>query len=69
MMNDHTSDSLTVRQLHREFLRAGADVMQTFTFFASDASLTYDEGEKEKNNNKQHKLTVSGYFTQFLFWV
>lgn len=28
-----------VRQLHREFLRAGADVMQTFTFYASDSKL------------------------------
>merc|ERR1712096_64041 len=25
-----------VRQLHREFLRAGADVMQAFTFYASN---------------------------------
>lgn len=28
-----------VRQLHREFLRAGADVMQTFTFYSSDDKL------------------------------
>ncbi|KAG5841191.1 betaine--homocysteine S-methyltransferase 1-like [Anguilla rostrata] len=28
-----------VRQLHREFLRAGADVMQTFTFYCSDDKL------------------------------
>ena len=28
-----------MRQLHREFLRAGADVMQTFTFYASDDKL------------------------------
>ncbi|XP_073440258.1 betaine--homocysteine S-methyltransferase 1 isoform X1 [Dendrobates tinctorius] len=28
-----------VRQLHREFLRAGANVMQTFTFYASDDKL------------------------------
>jgi len=28
-----------VRQLHREFLRAGADVMQAFTFYASDDKL------------------------------
>jgi len=28
-----------VRQLHREFLRAGSDVMQTFTFYASDDKL------------------------------
>jgi len=29
----------TVRELHREFLRAGSDVMQTFTFYASDDKL------------------------------
>ncbi|KAM3611572.1 uncharacterized protein V6R79_020687 [Siganus canaliculatus] len=28
-----------VRQLHREFLRAGANVMQTFTFYSSDEKL------------------------------
>ncbi|XP_041102403.1 betaine--homocysteine S-methyltransferase 1 isoform X2 [Polyodon spathula] len=28
-----------VRQLHREFLRSGSDVMQTFTFYASDDKL------------------------------
>jgi len=28
-----------VRQLHREFLRAGADVMQAFTFYGSDDKL------------------------------
>ncbi|UYV72380.1 BHMT, partial [Cordylochernes scorpioides] len=28
-----------VRQLHREFLRAGSDVMQAFTFYASDEKL------------------------------
>ncbi|KAG5281602.1 hypothetical protein AALO_G00074200 [Alosa alosa] len=28
-----------VRQLHREFLRAGADVMQTYTFYSSDDKL------------------------------
>lgn len=29
----------TVKELHREFLRAGSDVMQTFTFYASDDKL------------------------------
>merc|ERR1712038_731289 len=29
-----------VRQLHREFLRAGSDVMQAFTFYASEDKLT-----------------------------
>ena len=28
-----------VKQLHREFLRAGADVMQAFTFYASEDKL------------------------------
>ncbi|XP_071504428.1 betaine--homocysteine S-methyltransferase 1-like [Diadema antillarum] len=28
-----------VKQLHREFLRAGADVLQTFTFYASEDSI------------------------------
>ncbi|KAK4293996.1 hypothetical protein Pmani_033347 [Petrolisthes manimaculis] len=28
-----------VKQLHREFLRAGSDVMQTFTFYSSDDKL------------------------------
>ncbi len=28
-----------VRELHREFLRAGSDVMQAFTFYASDDKL------------------------------
>merc|ERR1711890_209723 len=33
-------DPEAVRQLHREFLRAGADVMQAFTFYASEDKLT-----------------------------
>lgn len=28
-----------LRQLHREFLRAGSDIMQAFTFYASDDKL------------------------------
>lgn len=36
-----------MRQLHREFLRAGANVMQTFTFYASD----------DKLENRGNKLT------------
>ncbi|XP_068608842.1 betaine--homocysteine S-methyltransferase 1-like [Brachionichthys hirsutus] len=32
-------DPEAVRQLHREFLRAGSDVMQAFTFYASDDKL------------------------------
>merc|ERR1712177_117645 len=33
-------DPEAVKQLHREFLRAGADVMQAFTFYASEDKLT-----------------------------
>jgi len=40
-----------VRQLHREFLRAGADVMQTFTFYASDDKL------ENRGNVAQSKYT------------
>lgn len=38
-----------MRQLHREFLRAGANVMQTFTFYASD----------DKLENRGNKLTYT----------
>lgn len=38
-----------VRQLHREFLRAGSNVMQTFTFYASD----------DKLENRGNKLTFT----------
>ena len=34
-----------VKQLHREFLRAGSDVMQAFTFYASEDKLE-DRGNK-----------------------
>ncbi|PIK58109.1 betaine-homocysteine methyltransferase-like protein [Apostichopus japonicus] len=30
-----------VKQLHRDYLRAGSDVMQTFTFYSSDDKLTF----------------------------
>ena len=30
---------ISVEGLHREFLRAGSDVMQAFTFYASDDKL------------------------------
>nr|UIE77778.1 betaine--homocysteine S-methyltransferase 1 [Plecoglossus altivelis] len=39
-----------VRQLHREFLRAGANVMQTFTFYASD----------DKLENRGNSLSFTG---------
>ncbi|SVD08690.1 uncharacterized protein METZ01_LOCUS361544, partial [marine metagenome] len=38
-----------VRQLHREFLRAGSDVMQTFTFYASEDKLQNRGNEAAKN--------------------
>jgi len=44
-----------VRQLHREFLRAGSDVMQAFTFYASEDKLT-DRG------NTAGKTIGSTYF-------
>ena len=37
-----------VKQLHREFLRAGSDVMQAFTFYASDDKLS-NRGNKAGN--------------------
>uniref|UniRef100_A0A3B3VPN3 Betaine-homocysteine methyltransferase n=1 Tax=Poecilia latipinna TaxID=48699 RepID=A0A3B3VPN3_9TELE len=39
-----------VRQLHREFLRAGANVMQAFTFYASD----------DKLENRGQALKITG---------
>lgn len=44
---------VTVKQLHREYLRAGADVMQAFTFYASDDKLA------NRGNQASKKLTVS----------
>ncbi|KAM9821185.1 betaine--homocysteine S-methyltransferase 1-like [Neosynchiropus ocellatus] len=41
-----------VRQLHREFLRAGSNVMQTFTFYASDDKLE-NRGNKQTFTGKQ----------------
>jgi betaine-homocysteine S-methyltransferase len=43
-----------VKQLHREFLRAGADVMQAFTFYASDDKLA------NRGNYASEKLTCAG---------
>ena len=37
----------SVRQLHREFLRAGADVIQAFTF-ALDSGSEVDEGKLQQ---------------------
>ncbi|KAK4289590.1 hypothetical protein Pmani_037450 [Petrolisthes manimaculis] len=38
-----------VRELHREFLRAGSDVMQTFTFFSTDARLAIEKDGTTKH--------------------
>lgn len=43
----------TVRQLAREFLRAGSDVMQAFTFYASDDKL------ENRGNTAQETHSVS----------
>jgi len=43
-----------VKQLHREFLRAGSDVMQTFTFYASDDKL------QNRGNDASTKFTCKG---------
>ncbi|KAG7158356.1 Betaine--homocysteine S-methyltransferase 1-like 2 [Homarus americanus] len=43
-----------VRQLHREFLRAGSDVMQAFTFYASDDKLS------NRGNESSKKYTCRG---------
>lgn len=40
------NNSFVVRQLHMEFLRAGSNVMQTFTFSASE-----DKMESQVNDN------------------
>jgi len=40
-----------VRELHREFLRAGADVMQTLTFYASEDKL-------ENRGHDAHRHTM-----------
>ncbi|XP_078071103.1 betaine--homocysteine S-methyltransferase 1 [Mustelus asterias] len=42
-----------VRELHREFLRAGATVMQTFTFYASDDKLANRGNYVEKKFSGQ----------------
>jgi betaine-homocysteine S-methyltransferase len=43
-----------VRQLHREFLRAGSDIMQAFSFYASDDKLC------NRGNEAQAKYTGAG---------
>lgn len=36
-----------VKNLQREYLRAGADVMQTATFYANDGKLSFGSGKKK----------------------
>lgn len=52
-MNIFPSFNLPVRQLHREFLRAGSNVMQTFTFYASEDKL------ENRGNYVAEKISVS----------
>lgn len=51
-----------VRQLHREFLRAGANVLQTFSFYASDDKL------ENRGNYAADKFSVSS-FNHFLLVI
>lgn len=51
-----------VRQLHREFLRAGANVLQTFSFYASDDKL------ENRGNYAADKFSVST-FNHFLLVI
>ncbi|XP_072045474.1 betaine--homocysteine S-methyltransferase 1-like [Amphiura filiformis] len=47
-----------VRQLHREYLRAGSDVMQTFTFYCSDDKIQFDKDlAQNANQSHRHNLT------------
>ena len=45
-----------VKQLHREFLRAGSTVMQTFTFYASEDKLD------NRGNECASKYGVSSFY-------
>ena len=61
--------TVSVRELHREFLRCGADVMQALTFYASDDKL------ENRGNSARIMYTVrrNSYFFSYLpvfdFWV
>ncbi len=61
--------SFVVLQLHREFLRAGADVMQAFSFFASNDKLS-NRGNKAADYGVWHKLFLlcSAYFPPAVKW-
>lgn len=47
------SSFIIVRQISKEFLRAGADIIQAFTFYASDDKL------ENRANESLNKHTVS----------
>ena len=51
--------NISVKQLHKEFFRAGSDVIQAFTFYASD-----DKMSKIKNDSVK-KQGVSFYWLSF----
>ena len=38
---------LAVKQLHKDFQRAGSDVLQLFTFYASDSKLQSSHAAKQ----------------------
>ncbi|XP_072039941.1 betaine--homocysteine S-methyltransferase 1-like isoform X2 [Amphiura filiformis] len=47
-----------VRQLHREYLRAGSDVMQTFSFYCSDDKIQFDRDAIDiHGHDTRHDLT------------
>ncbi|ELT97994.1 hypothetical protein CAPTEDRAFT_135004, partial [Capitella teleta] len=48
-----------VRQLHREFLRAGADTMQSFSFYASDDRLGKGENEADSKFTRINKAACN----------
>lgn len=58
---------LAVRQLHTEFLRAGADVLQTFTFSATEDNMESKvTGEPVESSYKEHSILLGGGRTGLL---
>ena len=65
-----------VRELHREFLRAGADVMQALTFYASDDKLSNRGNKASANLGVSFSLSVNdkggggggGWSVTMIFW-
>ncbi|ERE81707.1 betaine--homocysteine S-methyltransferase 1 [Cricetulus griseus] len=56
-----------VRQLHTEFLRAGADVLQTFTFSATEDNMESKvTGEPVESSYKEHSILLGGGRTGLL---